>query len=83
MTPSSTRIDAASPIGGSSRTSTELTAGLDGGWLCFENAREKRRLAPIPNWTRCSSEELDRYLQSAKRAHRPATAPRLAAPTHH
>ena len=56
-----------------------LTAGLDGGWLCFENQFEKRRLAPIPaNWNRCSAEELDRYLQSAKRAPRPATAARLS-----
>ena len=52
-----------------------LTAGLDRGWLCFENSIEKRRLAPIPeNWTRCSAAELDRYLQSAKRAYRPSMA---------
>jgi hypothetical protein len=52
-----------------------LTAGLDGGWLCFENAFEKRRLTPIPeDWTRCSPAELDHYLQSAKRAARPPTA---------
>jgi hypothetical protein len=54
-----------------------LTAGLDAGWLCFENASEKRRLAPIPeNWTRCSPAELDRYLQSAKRAPRSSMAVR-------
>ena len=56
-----------------------LTAGLDGGWLCFENGLEKRRLTPIPdNWTRCSAAELDRYLQSAKRANRPSTASHLS-----
>jgi len=56
-----------------------LTSGLDGGWLCFENSREKRRLSPIPkDWTRCSSEELDRYLQLAKLAHRPSTAAQLS-----
>jgi len=56
-----------------------LTAGLDGGWLCFENAREKRRLAPIPaDWTRCTAEALDRYLQAAKRAPRPSTAAELS-----
>lgn len=56
-----------------------LTAGLDGGWLCFENQVEKRRLTPIPkDWTRCSPEELDRYLQSAKRAPRSSTAARLS-----
>jgi hypothetical protein len=55
-----------------------LTAGLDGGWLCFENQSEKRRLTPIPkDWTRCTSEELDRYLQSAKRAPRSTTSVRL------
>jgi hypothetical protein len=55
-----------------------LTAGLDGGWLCFEHEGEKRRLAPIPeNWTRCTAAELDRYLQSAKRAPRPSTAAQL------
>ena len=56
-----------------------LTAGLDGGWLCFENGFEKRRLTPIPeNWTRASTAELDRYLQSAKRALRPSTAAQLS-----
>jgi len=55
-----------------------LTAGLDGGWLCFENAREKRRLTPIPkDWTRCTADALDRYLQAAKRAPRPSTAAEL------
>ena len=39
-----------------------LTAGLDAGWLCFENAGEKRRLAPIPeDWLRCTAAELERY----------------------
>jgi hypothetical protein len=31
-----------------------LTAGMDGGWLCFETDTEKRRLSPIPSdWLRC------------------------------
>lgn len=52
-----------------------LTAGLDGGWLCFENDVEKRRLAPIPkDWSRCSPVELDAYLQSAKRVPRMSTS---------
>ena len=56
-----------------------LTAGLDSGWLCFENGGEKRRLAPIPpDWTRCSDAELERYLQAAKRAPRPSTAAELS-----
>src|SRR5215213_4515502 len=60
-----------------------LTAGLDGGWLCFENEFEKRRLCPIPeDWTRCSPAELDHYLQSAKRVLRPSTAAQLNAGAH-
>jgi hypothetical protein len=55
-----------------------LTAGLDAGWLCFENAHEKRRLSPIPgDWLRCSAPELERYCQAAKRAPRPSTAAEL------
>ncbi|PYP78849.1 MAG: hypothetical protein DMD35_10185 [Gemmatimonadetes bacterium] len=55
-----------------------LTAGLDGGWLCFENGGEKRRLSPIPkDWQRCSTAEIQRYLQAAKRAPRPSTAAEL------
>ena len=56
-----------------------LTAGLDGGWLCFENEAEKRRLTPIPDdWTRCTAAELERYLEAAKRAPRPSTAAELS-----
>jgi hypothetical protein len=52
--------------------------GLDGGWLCFENQLEKRRLTPIPgDWQRCSAAELERYCQAAKRAPRPSTAAEL------
>jgi hypothetical protein len=55
-----------------------LTAGLDAGWLCFENSQEKRRLSPIPaDWLRCSAQELERYCQTAKRAPRPSTAAEL------
>ena len=56
-----------------------LTAGLDNGWLCFENGGEKRRLTPIPaDWMRCTSAELERYCQAAKRAPRPSTAAELS-----
>jgi hypothetical protein len=56
-----------------------LTAGLDSGWLCFENDAEKRRLSPIPeNWTRASAAELERFLAAAKRAPRPSTAAELS-----
>jgi hypothetical protein len=55
-----------------------LTAGLDGGWLCFEAEREKRRLTPIPlDWQRCSDAQLERYCSSAKPAPRASTAAEL------
>jgi hypothetical protein len=55
-----------------------LTAGLDGGWLCFESGVEKRRLTPIPaDWARCTADALERYLQAAKRAPRPSTVAEL------
>ena len=56
-----------------------LTAGLDGGWLCFENGAEKRRLTPIPdNWTRASTAELESYCRAAKRAPRASTVAELS-----
>ena len=56
-----------------------LTAGLDRGWLCFENAGEKRRLTPIPpDWLRSTPAELERYCQAARRAPRPSTAAELS-----
>ncbi|HEX7978629.1 MAG TPA: hypothetical protein VF461_08505 [Gemmatimonadaceae bacterium] len=55
-----------------------LTAGLDGGWLCFESGAEKRRLTPIPSdWQRCPREQLEHFLEAAKRAPRPSTAAEL------
>ena len=46
-----------------------LSAGLDGGWLCFEAPVEKRRLTPIPSdWLRCDDERLERYCRQAKPA---------------
>ncbi len=36
-----------------------IAAELAGGWLAFESAKEKRRLAPIPDdWKTLSDEEL-------------------------
>ena len=52
-----------------------LSAGLDGGWLCFEAIVEKRRLTPIPSdWLRCGEERLEEYLRQAKPALRASTA---------
>ena len=37
------------------------------GWLCFDNSREKRRLAPIPSdWTTCSEQLLEVYARHAE-----------------
>ena len=44
-----------------------LTAGLSGGWLCFEGRTEKRRLSPIPDdWARCPEAQLEAYCRSAR-----------------
>lgn len=44
----------------------QLTPGLERGWLCFENPREKRRLTPIPEgWEECTDAELERLLGQA------------------
>lgn len=44
-----------------------LTPGLEGGWLCFECADEKRRLIPAPtDWATCPDEALAGYLEAAK-----------------
>jgi hypothetical protein len=40
----------------------------ENGWLCFESADEKRRLAPVPeNWNAADGEQLQGWCQSAKR----------------
>jgi hypothetical protein len=37
------------------------------GWLCFDSDKEKRRLSPIPSdWTTCSDEDLELYVQQAE-----------------
>ena len=52
-----------------------LSAGLDGGWLCFEARVEKRRLTPIPgDWLRCDEACLERYCRQAKPASRSSLA---------
>ena len=50
-----------------------LTGGLDGGWLTFESARERRRLSPIPTgWEQASDRELETLCRNAA----PAAPPR-------
>jgi hypothetical protein len=47
--------------------------GLTGGWLCFEGAREKRRLSPIPtDWARCGDARLEEYCRQATPVRRSA-----------
>ena len=48
-----------------------LSPGLTAGWLCFEAAVGKRRLAPIPSdWQHCPQERLEGYCESAIPARR-------------
>ena len=45
-----------------------VSTTFEGGWLTFQSATEKRRLAPIPlYWVSADSEELSRLLRRAKR----------------
>jgi len=47
--------------------STDVRHTLQGGWLTFQSAREKRRLAPVPlYWTSADDAELLRLLAQAK-----------------
>ena len=44
-----------------------LAPALQEGWLCFENATERRRLPPIPpNWQQFTSERLTELLAVAE-----------------
>ena len=49
--------------------STDVRRTLIGGWLTFQSAQEKRRLAPVPlYWVNADEAELRRLLASAKPA---------------
>lgn len=56
------------------RDEERMTPGLQGGWLCFENGGEKRRLSPIPeDWESAAEAQLEAYChQAAAVTHRPA-----------
>lgn len=48
------------------RDEEKMTPGLQGGWLCFENGEEKRRLSPIPeDWENAGSDALEAYCRQA------------------
>lgn len=50
------------------RPRATLPERFSGGWLCFETAGEKRRLAPVPRgWERLSEIELARLCHTAPR----------------
>lgn len=54
------------------RLRATLTPGLEGGWLVFESAAEKRRLTPIPSgWDSRSDAELEELCGRAR------TVPRI------
>ena len=69
--------------------STDVRHTLQGGWLTFQSATEKRRLAPVPlYWVSMDEGELRRLLDSAKpapeltgaRAEMPEDTPNLIPP---
>jgi hypothetical protein len=50
----------------------KIASGLSRGWLAFESAHDKRRLAPVPaGWEELSDAELEALLRKATQA--PAT----------
>lgn len=63
---------------------TYLPSGFSGGWLCFESATEKRRLASVPDdWLHLEEQQLLDLLQRAKKVDRRylgATSAGLATP---
>jgi len=61
----------AAPLRAGSGIVPEMNRVLAEGWLCFESAAEKRRLAPIPpDWDSCSCADLMRLCESASGARR-------------
>lgn len=53
------------------RSPSLLTPGLEGGWLCFENHVDKRRLTPIPrDWERINDDALCELLHRARSVQR-------------
>jgi hypothetical protein len=66
------RVDAAERRSGIERRAEKLNrspvaAEFSGGWLCFETAGEKRRLAPVPEaWERADDETIEHWCGLAK-----------------
>jgi hypothetical protein len=54
-------------VGDRRRKPFVLTPGMETGWLCFQSAEEKRRLAPAPaGWETCDEATLGTYLSMAR-----------------
>jgi hypothetical protein len=57
------------------RKGTLYTPGLEGGWLCFDNGSEKRRLTPIPGgWEDAPDEALEAFCRRAASVRRARVA---------
>ena len=60
------RVRVAGDFPAERRRRVTLTPGMEGGWLCFECAAQKRRLTPVPSdWESCPDDALARYLERA------------------
>ena len=63
----------AAPLRGGRAVVPEVSRTLAEGWLCFESAAEKRRLAPIPpGWDSCSTSDLVKLCANASGVRRRA-----------
>ncbi|MDB4870821.1 MAG: hypothetical protein JWL97_1825 [Gemmatimonadales bacterium] len=66
------RVDAAERRNGLDRREEKISRGpiaaeFTYGWLCFETAGEKRRLAPVPEgWDRADDETIEQWCCVAK-----------------
>jgi hypothetical protein len=68
----------------SSETAGGVSHGLEKGWLTFQSAEGKRRLAPFPaEWSKAEASELERLCATARTANPPrfdGTKPRIRPP---
>jgi hypothetical protein len=70
------------PTASEHRAST-VAAGFESGWLCFECAGEKRRLAPIPpGWPEYPDGDLQHCPERARPATQTNRDPDAGGPTH-
>lgn len=61
--------------GDPSRWTNHLPSAYAGGWLCFENGEDRRRLAPIPSdWLTVPDAKLAELVEHARRVGQPRDA---------